>query len=303
MHNYLHGAIGENPCNFPMVIGHEPAGVIVKTGTGVTGFAAGDRGSLEPSIYCYHCANCLRGRHNLCDFVRFMSSGAEPGYFREVVNIPVSNFLPIPADMSLEQAALAEPLSIGLHSMVFAQPRMGETAAVFGCGPIGLLTIAVLKISGMRRIWAVEPLAHRREIAKQMGADVVIDPGAVVPEKQIMQETGNRGVDMVFDCASKHGMVNQCVRAVAQGGRVVLTGIPDEIEISVKIHDYRNKEVQILNVRRSNHEAGQGVELLRDYPKLFAPLVTHTRPLDKINEAFQMNTRYEDGVGKVILKP
>lgn len=303
MHCYTEGGIGESVCQYPMVIGHEPSGVVVKTGTGVTGFSPGDRGSLEPALYCYHCEFCMRGRHNVCSDLRFMSSGTEPGYFREFVNIPAPNFLPIPADMSLEQAALAEPLSIALHSMVFAQVKLGETAIVFGAGPIGLLTIAVLKLAGAGRIWAVEPIAHRRELAKLMGAEAVIDPGAVDPADQVMRDTGQRGADMAIDCASKHDMINQCVRAVVVGGRVVLTGIPETTQIAVNIHQYRNKEVAIFNVRRSNHEGRLGVELLRDHPKLFAPLITHTRPLDKINEAFQLNQRYEDGVGKLLLRP
>jgi len=285
------------------VIGHEPSGVVVKTGAGVSGFSAGDRGALEPALYCYHCEFCMRGQHNICAHLRFMSSGREPGYFRECVNIPVANFLPIPTDMSLEQAALVEPIAIALHSMVFAQLKLGETAVVFGAGPIGLLTIAVLKLSGAGRVWAVEPMAHRRELAKLMGADAVIDPNAVDPAVQVMNDTGKRGADLVIDCASKYDMINQCVRAVVHGGRVVLTGIPGETQIALNIHQFRNKEVAIFNVRRSNHESHLGVALLRDHPKLFAPLVTHNRPLDKINEAFALNEKYEDGVGKLLLRP
>lgn len=303
MHCYSEGSVGESPNQYPMVIGHEPSGVVVKTGAGVTGISPGDRGAMEPALYCYHCEYCLRGRHNICANLRFMSSGIEPGYFREYVNIPVPNFLPIPADMSFEQAALAEPMSIALHSMVFAQVKIGETVAVFGAGPIGLLTIAVLKISGAGRIWAVEPVAHRRELAKLMGADAAIDPDAVDPAAQVLQDTGRRGADLVIDCASKQDMINQCIRAVAYGGRIVLTGIPAEKQIAVNIHQLRGKEVAIFNVRRSNHEGHMGVELLHEHPKLFGPLVTHNRPLDQVNQAFALNEKYEDGVGKVLIRP
>ena len=303
MHNYVEGGIGGAPCQFPMVLGHEPSGVVTKLGPGVTGFSAGDRGALEPSIYCYHCEYCRRGLHNLCPSVRFMSSGPEPGYFREYVNIPVHNFLPIPGDMSLEQAALVEPTSIALHSMVFAKLRLGETAVVFGAGPIGLLTIAVLKLSGAGRIWSVEPLAHRRELAKLVGADAVIDPKAVDPVAEIMKDTGKRGADLVIDCASKEGVITQCVRTVAHGGRIVLTGIPSEMQIPLNIHEFRNKEVAIFNVKRSNQEGHLGLELIHQYPKVFEPVVTHQRPLEKINEAFQLNEKYEHGVGTLLLRP
>jgi L-iditol 2-dehydrogenase len=303
MHAYSEGGVGETPNQYPMVIGHEPSGTVVKTGPGVTGISPGDRGALEPALYCYHCEFCMSGRHNICANLRFMSSGAEPGYFRECVNIPAANFLPIPAGVSLEQAALAEPLSIALHSMVFAKVKPGESVIVFGAGPIGLLTMAVLKLSGAGRIFAVEPLAHRRELAKLMGADAVIDPNAVSPGAQVQQDTGKRGVDLAIDCASKDNTINECVRALANGGRVVLTGIPESLQLPLNIHQFRTKEIAIFNVRRSNHEGGHGVELLRDHAKLFAPLVTHTRPLDQINQAFELNAKYADGVGKVLLRP
>jgi L-iditol 2-dehydrogenase len=303
MHAYSEGGVGENPNHYPMVIGHEPSGVVVKTGAGVTGISPGDRGALEPALYCYHCEFCRSGHHNICAHLRFMSAGVEPGYFREYVNIPVPNFLPVPADMSLEAAALVEPMSIALHSMVFAKVKLGETAAVFGAGPIGLLTIAVLKLSGAGRIWAVEPVAHRRELARHLGADAVIDPGAVDPAAQILKDTGRRGVDLVIDCASKHDMINQCVRSLVHGGRIVLTGIPAETQIGLNIHQFRNKEVAIFNVRRSNHEGHLGVEVLHEHSRLFEPVVTHSRPLDQINEAFALNEKYEDGVGKLLLRP
>ena len=303
MHAYSEGAVGESRCHYPMVIGHEPSGVVVKTGTGITGVSAGDRGALEPALYCYHCEFCMRGQHNICAHLRFMSSGREPGYFREFVNIPAANFLPIPADMSMDQAALVEPIAIALHSMVFAQVKLGETAIVFGAGPIGLLTIAVLKLSGAGRIWAVEPVAHRRELAKAVGADAVIDPNSVDPAVEVMHDTGKRGVDLAIDCASKHDMINQCVRALVHGGRIVLTGIPAETQIGVNIHQFRNKEVAIFNVRRSNHEGRMGVKLLHENSRLFAPLVTHKRPLAQINEAFALNEKYADGVGKLLLEP
>ncbi len=88
LHAYCEGAVGSTPNAYPMVLGHEPAGTIVSTGPGVTGLAAGDRGALEPALYCYHCEFCLRGQHNVCANIRFLSSPHCPGFFRERVNLP-----------------------------------------------------------------------------------------------------------------------------------------------------------------------------------------------------------------------
>jgi L-iditol 2-dehydrogenase len=164
LHAYAEGGVGSTPNVYPMVLGHEPAGRIVKTGAGVTGVSAGDRGALEPALYCYHCEFCLSGHHNVCANIRFLSNPHHPGFFRELINLPVANFLPIPAGMSFDEATLAEPLAIGLHSIRLASIGPGESVAVIGAGPIGLLTIAALRALGAGRIWAVEPLPHRREL-------------------------------------------------------------------------------------------------------------------------------------------
>jgi len=93
LHSYAEGAVGDSPCVYPMVLGHEPSGTVVRTGTGVTGWAAGDRAALEPAIYCYHCEFCRSGRHNVCANIRFLSTPGHPGFFREIVNLPAANLL------------------------------------------------------------------------------------------------------------------------------------------------------------------------------------------------------------------
>src|SRR6516225_669842 len=129
LHAYSEGAVGSTPNVYPMVLGHEPAGKIVKTGAGVTGLVAGDRGALEPALYCYHCEFCLSGHHNVCANIRFLSSPNDPGFFRELVNLPVSNFRSIPSEMSFGEATLAEPLAVALHSLQLVSIRPKETAA------------------------------------------------------------------------------------------------------------------------------------------------------------------------------
>lgn len=301
LHAYSEGAVGGTPNAYPMVLGHEPAGKIVKTGPGVTGLAAGDRGALEPALYCYHCEFCLTGHHNVCANIRFLSTPGHPGFFRELVNLPVANFLPIPAGMSFEEAALAEPLAVALHSLRLASIRPGETVAVIGAGPIGLLTIAALRTVSATRIWAVEPLAHRRELARRLGADVVLDPGEAV--EQILGGTAQRGVDCAIDCAAGANTSNQAVLLVRNAGRVALTGIHRTPFVSMDGSAMRRKELTIFNVRRSNHETHEALELLQAHGEWFRPLVTHTRDIDHIDEAFAIASQYRDGVGKMMVRP
>src|SRR5579884_4195490 len=142
LHAYGEGAIGDTPCRYPMVLGHEPAGTVIATGAGVTGWAPGDRAALEPAVYCYHCEFCRAGRHNICANIRFLSNPGIPGFFREFVNLPAANLLAIPPDLSLEMATIVEPLAVALHSLEFAALSPSDTVAIFGAAPIGLLTIA-----------------------------------------------------------------------------------------------------------------------------------------------------------------
>lgn len=303
LHSYGNGGVGDTPCQYPMILGHEPAGTVVRTGAGVTGWQPGDRAALEPALYCYHCEFCRGGQHNVCANIRFLSNPGVPGFHRQYVNLPATNLLAIPPGLSLELATVVEPLAVAMHSMQFAAVQPHETVAVIGAGPIGLLTIACLKVASAARIWVVEPVAHRREMARHLGADVVIDPAEVEPSSQIRSDTGERGVDCAIDCAAKEGSTNQAIRAVRNAGRVVLTGIHSEVMVPFEVSPMRRKELAIFNVRRSNHEPQAALDLLVQHTEWFAPLVTHTRPLERIAEAFSIADEYTDGVGKMVITP
>jgi L-iditol 2-dehydrogenase len=298
LHSYSEGAVGDTPAQYPMVLGHEPAGTVIQVGEGVTGWHVGDRATLEPAIYCYHCEYCRAGRHNVCANIRFLSTPGLAGFFREFVNLPPANLLAIPPSMSMELAALVEPLAVAVHSLKLSSPQASETVAVWGAGAIGLLTIASLKVAGVKRIWSIDPLAHRRELALHMGADVALGSDAV---KQIRADTGGRGVDLAIDCAAKEDTVNEAIRAVCHAGRVVLTGIHSGALVPFDTSNLRRKEVTLFNVRRSNDESPAALAMIAERPGWFAPMVTHRRSLSQIGEAFEIAESYRDGVGKMMI--
>jgi len=188
-----------------------------------------------------------------------------------------------------------------LHSLQFAAVEPGETAAVFGAGTIGLLTVIALKLAGAKRVWAVDPVAHRLDLARAAGADAVVDPRAVDPVRQILQDTGNRGVDVTIDCGGKRDSINQSIHVTRNAGRVVITAIPSEVRVPIESSPMRRKEITLYNVRRSNHESAGALAMLTQHLHRFAPLVTHTRPLDQIGPAFSRLENYEDGVGKLVI--
>ena len=302
LHSYCEGTVGDSPCVYPMVLGHEPAGVVAKIGPGVTGWSPGDRAAFEPALYCYHCEFCLSGHHNVCANLRFMSNPEEPGFFREYANLPAANMIAIPAGLSLEHATLVEPLAVVLHSMQLASIRPGETAAVFGVGPIGLLTVVALKLAGAGRVWAVDSVRHRLDLARAVGADAALDPRAIDPAQQILSDTGKRGVDVAIDCGGKDGSINHCAHATRNAGRVVVTAIQPGVVTPVNLHTMRRKEMTVFNVRRSNHESAAALAMLTEHTARFAPIVTHARPLDEISPTFAQLENYKDGMGKVVIR-
>jgi len=303
LHNFSEGRIGDVEARYPMVLGHEPTGTVTRVGAGVTGWAPGDRAALEAPFYCYHCEFCLSGRHNLCESVRFLSNPGEPGFFRDHVNLPPENLLPLPVNLDQIDATLFEPLGIALHSFRFGDPRLGETAAVLGAGPIGLATIGALKLAGASRIFCVEPLEHRRRMALAMGANAAIDPHAADPTAEVLSSTGRRGVDVVFDCAAKDESINQAIGMGAQGARIVITGLPSAVRPELAFHVLRRKEQQFFTVRRSCHKSELALRLLSDHIARFAPMITHRMKLDRVQQAFETLEAYSDGVGKIVLLP
>lgn len=303
LHYFLEGRVGDTEARYPQVLGHEPAGTVLALGEGVTGWSPGDRVAMDPPIYCYHCRHCMGGRHNLCENVRFMSSPEEPGFFRDTANLPAENLMPIPANLGFAEATLFEPVSIILHSFRFGDPKVGETAAVFGAGPIGLSTIAALRLAGARRVWCVEPVAHRREMALQLGADAAFDPRQVDPVHEIWRESGNLGVDVAFDCATKDDTVNQSLYVTRPGGRIVVTGMPSEHRMALDFHHLRRREQFFYPVRRANHTSDRALKLLQEHSRRFTPMLTHRMRLGEIQRAFEMLDRYEDGVAKIVLYP
>jgi len=302
LHNFSEGSVGDMPSEYPMVLGHEPTGSVLKLGAGVTGWSPGDKALLEPAVYCYHCEFCRSGHHNVCDDLRFLSQPGDPGYFRDYVNIPVECLIPLPPGMDMDYATLFEPLAVVVHSMKVAAIKMGDVVAVYGAGPIGLMTVACLKLSGASRVIAVEPVAARRDLAKTAGADVVIDPRSEDPRAAVIEASGRGGVNVAIDCVTREGTLDHCLHVTRKTGHVVVTGIPPEPKVTLDYHVMRRKELHLFNVRRSNHDTETAVELMKDHPDLFQPIVTHTRPIEDIQAGFELAEAYADGVGKLVIR-
>lgn len=299
MHWYKEGGIGASKAQYPLVLGHEPAGEIVATGKGVESVRTGQRVAVEPAITCGLCEFCRSGQHNNCAGSIFMGTHQMPGLFREYALAPERNVMPIPDSLSFTAATVLEPLAVILHVLEMVDIRLGDTVAVMGAGPIGLLTASVARIAGASRIFVADKVPHRLQLARELGADAAVETAKF--RQLVMDETRGRGVDVVVDAAAANETINLAIAVAKIGGQMVLIGIPSEPELNVDLVGALVKELNIQTIRRSNHNSHGALDLMTA-GRIGDRIVTHRLPLAKTPEAFELLAEYADGVGKVVIE-
>ncbi len=300
LHWWADGHISGNPARYPQVLGHEPAGTVVEVGAGVKGFKPGDRVSMEPSLTCGHCEFCIQGRHNLCVTSRFMGGPEAQGFLRDYVTVPAHNADPVPDSLSFHQATLMEPVAVWVHVFEIAPVRMQQTIAVMGCGPIGLLGIAMAKAAGAETILACDKVPHRLALARQMGATAAFDLRTDDFRDAVLQATRGLGAHQVFDAAGAPETINLGIKCTRSGGRFVLIGIPSPLNFEVDLHTALAREIDVQTIRRSNHKGRQAAALLMS-GQIPTSLITHAMPIEQAQTAFEMLNERSGGAGKVIL--
>jgi L-iditol 2-dehydrogenase len=273
LHWWDEGAIGDAKLTHPLVLGHEGAGVIAD------GPRAGQRVAIDPAIPCQTCRACRDGYRNLCYRIKFSGHGDTDGMMREFMAWPTTALHPLPDRVSDADGAMLEPLGVAIHSVDLGHLPFGGTASVIGCGPIGLLLIAVLKAAGASSVLAIEPLAHRREAAERLGADEVYEPAA-------RAEALRAGVDVAFEAAGNNEGVELAMASVRPGGRVVLAGIPADDNITFGASLARRKGLTIAMVRRMNEVYPRAISLAERGVVDLGAMVTSRSGLGEIPAAF-----------------
>lgn len=295
LHWFGQGGIGDAQLDRPLVLGHEFAGVIAE------GPRAGTPVAVDPARPCGSCEDCLDGNRNLCPQVVFAGHGTNDGGLRELVAWRSDALHPVPESFSAADTAMLEPLGVALHALDLGHPRLGGTVAVVGAGPIGLCAVQLARRAGAVRVVAVEPLAHRREAAARLGADLVLDPGAGDVGAQVREATEGRGVDVAFEVAGNDSAVAIAVESVRPGGRVVLAGIPDEDMTAFPASVARRKGLTIKLSRRMKEVYPRATRLVAAGMVDVTSLVTHRFPLAQAGAAFEVAQR-RDGL-KVVVHP
>ena len=285
----------------PLTLGHEFCGTVERVGEEVRAVKAGDFVSAEMHLNCGHCRQCRLGQAHICQNLRIIGIDQD-GAFAEFVKIPASNIWKLDPVIPEHYGAILDPLGNAVHT-VLAGPIAGQTVLVTGCGPIGLMSIAVAKACGSSTVFASETNEKRRAMAKRMGADVVLNPAAEDAVGKILADTSGSGADALLEMSGNPTAIQQGFKALRAGGRASLLGIPTESVPLDLVNDviFKGATVQGIYGRRMYETWVEMTALLKAGRLNLEPLFGERAPLEKFEGAF---TLMQSGwAGKVLLYP
>ncbi|KAL4076079.1 chaperonin 10-like protein [Scleroderma yunnanense] len=317
VHYLVHGRIGDYvlESDRDMVLGHESSGVIAKVGPLVTNHKPGDRVAIEPGATCKSCDACKEGRYELCPYIKFAATPPYDGTLGRYYAVPSDLVYTLPPQLTLEDGAMIEPLSVAVHAVIkLGALKINQSIAVFGCGPVGLLCMAVAKAIGASRIVAVDVVPQRLEFAKSYAATDVFYPppqqgeanmafskrAAAAMKAELNIEDGS-GIDLVVDASSAEVAIQTGIRIAKRGGTYVQVGA-GRPEITIDMGLVLFKELTV----KGSFRYGPG-----DYPLAISlaahgkvdlkPLVSHRFPFLDARHAFETtrNGKGEDGRGVI----
>jgi threonine 3-dehydrogenase len=272
----------------PVTLGHEFCGTVERAGEEVTAVRPGDPVSAEMHLNCGHCHQCRLGEAHICQNLRIIGIDQD-GAFAEFVKIPSSNIWKLDPAIPEHYGAILDPLGNAVHT-VLAGEIAGNTVLVTGCGPIGLMSIAVAKACGSSTVFATETNEQRRVMARKMGADVVLNPADVDSVAHIKSGTSGTGVDVLLEMSGNPAAIQQGFRALRAGGRASLLGIPTESVPLDLVNDviFKGATVQGIYGRRMYATWVQMTALLKAGRLNLDPLFGERTPLEKFENAFSL---------------
>ena len=282
LHYFNHGGFGTVRLKEPMILGHEVAGVVSELGAGVTGLAVGETVAVNPSLPCGVCANCRRGSANLCTDMRFNGSAMRfphvQGLFRETVVVPKAQAVPV--DGSTALAALCEPFAVCLHAVARAGSLLGARVLVSGSGPIGCLTVLAAGLAGAAEIVVTDISDAPLAVAHALGASRTVNIATV--------SDGLDGeiFDAAFECSGNGQALLAALGVLRAGGRMVLVGLGGEVTLPIAA--LVPTEAEIVGSFRFDAEFAMAADLISRGRVDPSPLITHTLPMQRAEEAFRL---------------
>lgn len=278
----MHGRIGNFVVQRPMVLGHEASGVVRLVGEGVEGFEEGDRVALEPGIPCSKCSICKEGRYNLCPSIRFAATPPIDGSLAHFISHPAAFCFKLPPMISFDEAALFEPLSVGIHACRRGNVSLGHRVFVTGAGTIGIVCMLVAKASGAAEVIVHDIDPDRLKVAKELGADRVHVSHVQADPKIIAHGID---ADVCIDATGVESAIKTCIYGAKRGGVVVVVGM-GEPEVSMPLLDASIREVDLRGVFRYCNTYPTALQLVASGKIQLKRLVTHRFKMADAIEAF-----------------
>jgi len=287
----------------PVIMGHEGAGVVEEVGPGVEDLSEGDKVCVHYVLSCWECEYCLTGRDNICERIRCLGF-EEDGTFAEYVRIPARNAVKVEGPVPFDQLAITGCAVVTpFHAARMAGLKPGESVAVFGIGGVGIHALQVAKLFGASRLIAIDIADYKLRVAEEVGADLAVNAVSEDPIEAIRRGTGGRGVDVCFVCVGARKAVEQALRCVKTGGRVILVGYCTQ-PIQVDAMDFLSRELQLrTSIEHTLSDLRTVVGLVEKGLLDPSLAITHRLPLGRVEEAFSM---MEEGKGepiKIVLMP
>ncbi len=301
IHYYTTGKIGSQVVQFPYPVGHESGGTVVKVGDGVTAVKPGDRVAIEPAISCGKCDQCLQGRPNTCRNIKFLGCpGQIDGCLSEYIVMPEESCFPIPDHMSFAEAAISEPLAIGVYAVRQSIPMKGAKVGILGFGPIGMSVLLPAKAYGADTFYVTDKIDERLKVAKEVGASWTGNPDKIDVAEAINKEEKMQ-LDVVFECCGQQDAIDNALEILKPGGKLMLIGIPEVDKLCFKMDLMRRKEITVVNVRRQIHSVQEALDLIADGRVDVSKMATHNYSFKDTKAAFDLVAGYEDGVMKAMI--
>ncbi|MHC4743085.1 MAG: zinc-dependent alcohol dehydrogenase [Planctomycetota bacterium] len=309
VHYYETGQIGRQIVQYPFIIGHECSATVAAVGPAATTVKADDPVVVDPAVSCGQCDQCKMGRDNTCHTVQFLGApGQGGGCLCEYLVMPEKCCFPTNDAITLEQAALCEPFSIGVYAVKRGTLPADARIAILGMGPIGLSVLAAAKAEGIKRVYVTDKIDTRLEAAKGVGVDWTANPnrddivgnivGGEMPDGSGFEPLG---LDVVFECCGQQEAVDQAVDILRPGGTLVLVGTPREERVSFDVDKFRRKEIEVRYIRRQNHCVRRAMDLIENKEVNIDFMITHRFPLEQTVEGFELVAAYGDGVIKAMI--
>jgi L-iditol 2-dehydrogenase len=301
IHYYVSGKIGSQVVKYPFPVGHEGAGEVVEVGPAVKQVKVGDRVAIEPAMPCWDCDQCKAGRPHTCRKLRFLGCpGQADGCLSEYIVMPETSCFPIPSSMTYDEAAISEPLAIGVYAVRQSIPMQGAKVGILGFGPIGMSVMLPAITKGASAVFVSDKIDGRVSRAAANGATWAGNPDKQDIVKEILdREPG--GLDVVFECCGQQEAIDQAIELLKPGGKLMIVGIPEFSRWSFGVDKLRHKEITIGNVRRQNHALEETLELIVQNKVDVKPMATHRFSFEKTKEAFDLVAAYRDGVMKAMI--